>query len=78
MENFYMVISSTLGSAIQLFSLPVPGFEEIHLSFASLFIGFSAVIVIVRFVLNILGLGSVAGSLPVNVSIRQARGSKHE
>lgn len=74
MEVIYFVIETVFASALDFFFLPVPGFEDLGLSFLSLFLGIAFISVSVRFVLNVLGIGSTAGSLPVNSTIRSGRG----
>lgn len=66
MDNFLLVSESLFSFFGQILSLPVPGFDDIGMTFLHLFMGIIIVSVSARFVLNVLGIGSVAGSLPTN------------
>lgn len=78
MQNFLLVSESLFSFFGNILSLPVPGLEDIGMSFLHLFIGIIIVSISARFVLNILGLGSVAGSLPTNPALYRGAEVQHK
>lgn len=78
MDNFLLVCDSLFTFFLDTLYLPVPGLEDIGMSFFHLFMGIIIVSISARFVLNILGLGSVAGSLPTNPALYRGAEVQHK